>query len=228
MTTNPDTLVHEQRQAPSNGILSGMVLAWGTAIFVIGIGFFYPHLAAPFDSALSLGFLDAFMVSVLLMFLHKVESYFTLEYEQCPVYATTGRARWAQDSREAVFLAFCGTFLGLALAIALMLRGGYWPLLILAIWMAQGVHEWHHSAKSLTQGSYYSGTVTGLMFVVHVNMVLFPEWYSLLHTTSDLPFYAYYAVQPVFFVGFVVEHHGWLLKNQPQTAPLLAETPLGQ
>ena len=37
----------------------------------------------------------------------------------------------------------------LLVAISLMLRGGYWPLLILSVWVAFGVHEWHHLAKTL-------------------------------------------------------------------------------
>ena len=192
------------------GLLSAMVLTWGTGLVAVLGGAFFPAWVTAFDQPVSKGLLDAFLVSIGVMVLHKLESYLTGEYEVCPVYVTNGEQRWARDARQAMFVSFVGTFLVLIIALALVMRGGYWPLLLLSVWMAQGVHEWHHLAKSLAAGRYYPGSVTSLFYVLSVVLWVFPEWVVLIDGPTRAITLGYWAIQPAVFLGFYLEYRSWL------------------
>jgi hypothetical protein len=199
----------DETALPGNGMLSGMVLTWGTAIVVLAAGLGSEEVRAGFDRPLAPAVLDGFGLTILFMLIHKVESYLTGEFDQCPVYLTAARASWATDVRRVNFVVFVGTLLTMMTVLYLVLLGGHWPLLLLAIWLAQGQHEWHHAAKSLAQRSYYPGTVTGLLFVASVQGLFFPAWAEAVGLGSGWRL-AYVAVQPLIFLCFYLEHRAWL------------------
>jgi hypothetical protein len=202
-----------QSSFPKNGLLSGMILPALAAATALLIGFFLPNVAQIFSGTPSIAFLNSFLVSICLMTVHKIESYLTHEYDVCPVYLTNGQASWAQNPRQAIFVAFVSTFIGMSFMMFLIFKGPPWPLLLLSIWMAQGLHEFHHSAKSLAQKSYYSGTISALLFTAQIDIFVFPKWYGDLGLASTAGFYAYYLIQPVVFLGFYLEHRGWLVRK---------------
>lgn len=202
-----------QPQYPKNGALSGMILPALAAIAALVTGLFLSNVAQIFAGTPSNSLLNAFFVSICLMAIHKIESYLTHEYDVCPVYLTNGQSSWAQNPRQAIFVAFVSTFIGMSFVLFLVFKGSPWPLLLLSIWMSQGLHEFHHSAKSLAQKSYYSGTISALLFVAQIDVFVFPKWYGELGLASDVGFYLYYLIQPVVFLGFYLEHRGWLAKS---------------
>lgn len=204
--------------APSNGLLSGMILTALAALAALVTGFFLPGTAQVFAGTPSDTLLNAFFISICLMTAHKIESYLTHEYNVCPVYLTNGQAAWAQNARQAIFVAFVSTFIGMCFVTLLALKGSPWPKLLLFVWMAQGLHEFHHSAKALAQKSYYSGTVSALFFTAQIDVFVFPKWYAELGLASNAGFYFYYLIQPVVFLGFYLEHRRWLAKTQPALA----------
>lgn len=201
--TKPETTL------PSNGLLSGMVLTWGTAALALTLGVASPTLTAPFDRLPSPALLDAFGLTVVLMLVHKVESYLTAEFDHCPVYLTAARASWATDVRRVNFVVFVGTLLAMLMVLYLVMLGGRWPLLLLTVWLAQGLHEWHHAAKSLAQRSYYPGTATGLCFVALMQALFFPAWADAVALPEGWR-WTYAAAQPLVFLGFFLEHRVWL------------------
>lgn len=197
---------------PPNGLLSGMILPAIAGVCAVIVGLFCPEMASVFNTPITVPLLNGFGISILLMVVHKIESYFTYEYNVCPVYLTNGQKSWAQNPRQAIFVAFVGTFLLMMGAVFLVMKGGVWPRLLLSIWLAQGLHEWHHSAKSLAQRSYYSGTVSALLFVLHIDFCVAPLWFDTLLLSAEIKTLAlqmYYGIQPVVFIGFYLEHRKW-------------------
>lgn len=194
---------------PKNGLLSGMCITWMSGAVALAAGLLYAPAQRAFDTAPPEALLDAFLVTVVVMAVHKVESYLTGEFNQCPVYFTSGNASWAQNPRQAIFAAFVSTFLGMMFLVYLTMRGGHWPMLLMGVWAAQGLHEYHHSAKSLARRSYYPGTVTGLLFAAAVGGLLFPAWAGALGVSGPL-FYAFYAAQPLVLLAFYLEDRRWL------------------
>lgn len=193
-------------EAPSNGLLSGMIITWLSVVGILFWGIFFPSWMTPFFVNPSPEFLNAFLVSIIIMAIHKYESFYFEEYNHCPVYLTSGRKTWAKNSREAIFLPFVGTFLGLTFLLYFSLCGQPWTMLIPIVWLAQGLHEIHHSAKALAQKKYYPGTVSSIVYVLQINLLLYPAWWNALAASNQAVFYFYYLVQPFVFAGFYFEH----------------------
>ncbi|MBT3984332.1 MAG: HXXEE domain-containing protein [Bacteriovoracaceae bacterium] len=198
---------------PKAGILSSMVITLVTAALAIIVGLFVPVLAQRFNASASSELVNSFLISIVLMVAHKLESYFTNEYDHCPVYLHASTKSWGQKPRQAVFVGFVGTFLAMAFINYLLVKGPPWTLLILAAWASQGLHELHHSAKSLAQKSYYPGTITSIIFVAYGASSFFPKWSALVNTGGHDITAWYYAVMPFIFVGFYFEHKWWLKKK---------------
>ncbi len=186
-----------------------MVLTWGTALVVLVIGFFIPSLARIFDVELSGEIRGAFLVSVTLMLVHKIESYFFKEYDRCPVYLGVERSSRAGNVRQTQFVVFVSTFLLMMYVVVLVMSGPPWPLLLITVWLAQGLHEIHHGAKTLVERRYYPGVISSLVFVLHVCLFIFPKWYSEAGLDSPFIYYAYYALVPLVFAAFALEHRKW-------------------
>lgn len=205
---------------PKAGALSGMAVTWvtGAALFFVGVAL--PSLHPIFAGQPSTRLLNLLLVSLGIMTLHKIESYFTHEFDHCPVYLSLKSAAWAREPRQAVFVTFCSVFLALTLVIALSMRGSPWLLLLPGVWSAQGLHEIHHSAKSLSRRGYYPGTLTALVFVAFIDAFFFPEYFSLLRVEGRAALFAFYALQPLLFFAFFVEDRAWLRKLG-ERAPLL-------
>ncbi len=194
---------------PGNGLLSGMVLTWGTALVLVPLGLFHGPTIALLDHPPSNALIDVFGLSILVMVLHKVESWITGEFDACPVYLTTGRARWAKNVREAQFTMFVATFLGMLILVWLAFKGGHWPMLMLGIWIAQGQHELHHTAKSLSRRRYYPGTATGLVFVATIALGVFPTWCDILGIGAAWRA-AFLGAMPVTLLAFYLEDRWWI------------------
>src|SRR3954447_788531 len=105
-------MTDDKVELPKNGLLSGMIITAVTGAFVIPLGLLVPSFRARFAAPMSLELMHLFFASLVLMAAHKVESYWFKEYEQCPVYLTSGRASWAQDPKQAIFVSFVTTFIG--------------------------------------------------------------------------------------------------------------------
>lgn len=204
MRGTSDTQAFEVHAPPKNGLLSGMAVTWLTALAAVASGLFVAPLHPYFARVPSDELVALFLASILLMGAHKVESYCTGEFEQCPVYQTLARAPWAGDVRRAMFVVFCSIFVGAMVLCYLVLRGAPWPLLLLAVWCAQGLHEIHHSAKSLARRRYYPGTTTAITFTLFMDVAFVPTYVSHLGGPA-WSLVLYYAAQPLLLGAFYVE-----------------------
>jgi hypothetical protein len=200
----------DETAMPKNGVLSGMAITYGIALLALGTGLLLPSVRAVLMRAPSAALLDGMLLSIAVMAVHKAECWWRREYEVCPVYITAARGR---DGRETLFIGFVITFLAMMAFVYLVLLGPPWPLLMLAVWIAQGLHEIHHAAKSVAARRYYPGTATALLFVGAIDVFVFPRWLALVDTEPRLWFWAFYAAQPILFAAFVLEHQRWLRKT---------------
>lgn len=205
---------------PNNGPLSGMIIPAVTGVAALAGGLLSPEVRDVFAAQPSEVLRHGFLASICLMTAHKLESYLTHEYKVCPVYLTNAQSAWGKDPRQAMFVSFVATFLGMSFVSYLMMEGSPWPMLLLSVWMAQGLHELHHSAKSLARGSYYSGTISALLFTGFTDWRLFPEWYAQLNLHSNLGLTLFYAVQPIVFGAFYLEHKDWMKKLAQLRMPI--------
>ncbi len=208
------------RRYPKNGILSGMVLTYGSGIVAGIIGLGIPSWRAVFEAEASPQLLNYFLVSIFVLIAHKVESYFWGEYDACPVYRTLGEGAKANPRQQTFLTAIPLMMIGLLL-VAMVMRGSPWVLLFFLIWAGQGLHEWHHLAKTLAARRYYPGLFTGLAFVGSVALLVFPAWVESLGVDRTWWYRIYYGLHPVIIIAFYLEHRGYLakLKDQPP-APL--------
>ena len=183
-----------------------MILPAITAAVVLPLSGLSSTFRSHFDAPLTPAFQWAFFASAVLMALHKVESFWFAEYDQCPVYVSQN----ADNPRKAVFLAFVPIFIGMLFFAFLGFLGPPWHLITLTIWLGQGAHELHHTAKSLARGRLYPGFVTSVLFVGVMSLSLFPLWHDAVIGARGLIFYGYYAALPVLFLGFYFEDRKWI------------------
>jgi len=200
---------------PRNGLLSGMILPGLAAALAVPLGLLSPAFRSHFAAPLSPEFQGVFLASVVLMALHKVESFWRGEYDQCPVYVSQAQSPSWQNPRKAVFLAFVPIFIGMLLVAYLAFLGPPWHLIILTVWLAQGAHELHHLAKSLARGRLYPGLVTSVLFVGVMSFGLFPRWHDAVLGARGLAFYGYYALLPCVLLGFYLEDRKWISRAPP-------------
>jgi hypothetical protein len=191
-----------------------MAITWVTALSAVGTGLLLPSLHPVFAGAPSIRLANFLLASVAVIAAHKVESYVTREFDQCPVYLGIDTAPWAPSVRQAAFVVFCSVFLGLLLLVALVIRGGPWPMLALAVWAAQGLHELHHAAKSVARRAYYPGTATAVLFVLFMDLGFVPAYVAELALGSGVRgvILAYWLSQPLVFLAFWLEDLAWLRK----------------
>lgn len=123
-----------------------------------------------------------FLVSIALMFLHKIECWWMHEWLDSPffqwLHARGGiLAESPEDAfGETVFLAFVTwLFIGLIMGV-LTLWGGWGPHIALGIWGLTELLEWHHLIKTVQRGEYYVGLGTAMVFLAF--MLLY--WRELL------------------------------------------------
>lgn len=195
---------------PKNGPLSGMLLTGLAAAITLPLAIFSPGFRSHFETPLSRELLGVFFVSAVLMALHKLESFWFEEYEQCPVYVTSGETPWAHNPRKAVFLGFVPTFIGMLFVTCLAFLGPPWHLIVLTVWLGQGAHELHHVAKSLSRGRLYPGSVTSILFVGVMWLGLFPLWHDAVFAARGLAFYGTYAALPLVVLAFFLEDRKWI------------------
>jgi hypothetical protein len=199
--------VTKKKIAP-NGLLSGMTIPAVVGAAVILIGLFSPALRAHFGAALTPELRGVFLASIVVMVLHKAESYWAGEFDRCPTYLTTGR-KWEDNPRRAMFLSFVPTFLGMLLVTFLAFMGPPWHLLLLTVWLAQGVHELHHSAKSLARGRPYPGVFSSVVFVGVTAVLMYPRWWDQVLGARGPAFPAFYALLPLVWAAFYFEDKRW-------------------
>lgn len=191
---------------PRHGLLSGMIVPGIAAAVVLPLAIFSSTFRSYFDQPLTAPLQLAFFASVVLMALHKVESFWFAEYDQCPVYTSQPQ----DNPRKAVFLAFVPIFIGMLIFSFLGFIGPPWHLITLTIWLGQGVHELHHTAKSLARGRLYPGIVTSVLFVAVMSLGLFPLWHDAVLGDRGVLFFSYYLALPAVFLGFYLEDRRWI------------------
>ena len=106
--------------------------------------------------------------SIIVMFLHKVECYYTNEYNVCPVYQEKIMPMSNGGGvAHAIFLTFCfWFFLFLVVVTAIFASEGRALKTLLGIWILTFVHEIHHPIQTLMDGTYYSGTITAYLYTL--------------------------------------------------------------
>jgi hypothetical protein len=187
-----------------------MLLTGATAVVVVSLGLACSAFLERFKAPMSPALLRAVGCSIVIMALHKAESFWFDEYDQCPVYVTAGASSWTANPRKAVFVSFVPTFIGMLALLFLALAGPPWHLVIVTIWMGQGLHEIHHSAKTLARRRIYPGLFTAILFVAVQSFWLFPLWHDLVIGSRGAFFYGYYALLPFIFLAFYIEDKSWI------------------
>jgi len=201
---------------PSNGPLSGMIITAFTALIVVALSLTHESFRNLFSAPLSARLLQFFFFSIGMMTLHKIESFWFQEYDQCPVYLTSGLAPWAKNPRKAIFLSFVTAFIGMLFVVYLALLGPPWHLILITVWLAQGLHELHHAAKSLARRKIYPGLFTSLCFVMIQSLGIFPLWHDQIFRERGSFFFGYYALLPLVFLAFFLEDFHWTSRT-PKT-----------
>lgn len=130
-----------------------------------------------------------FLISVILMFAHKVECWLLHEWLDSPffqwLYQSGGIiAENPEDAfGEMVFFAFISwLFAGLFMGFLIM-RGGWGPHIALGIWGLTGILEWHHLGKTFVRDEYYGGLGTAMPFL----LFMFYYWWELAKQVERLP-----------------------------------------
>lgn len=140
------------------------------------------HIDSPSDALK-----NRFIIAVFLMFLHKVECWWTDEWLESPFFqALIHSAYWMGMEHDAIvgeamflsfiFWLFCGLIMGW-----LILRGGIWPTVALGVWGLTYVLEWHHLIRSVARGGYYSGLFTAIAYLSFGLLFYLPEWFRHIH-----------------------------------------------
>jgi hypothetical protein len=197
---------------PHNGPLSGMIITAAAAVVTFPLVYFNDTVRARFDRAIGDDITSLFMLGAIVMALHKLESLLTHEYEHCPVYLTQAH-QWGSDPARAIFVTFVPTFLGMLMIVALALFGPPWHLAIVTVWLAHGLHELHHVAKSISRRRIYPGLVSSILFVAVQSGLLFPQWYALVVGERGALFDAYYLALPLVVLAYYVEDRRWIART---------------
>jgi hypothetical protein len=191
-----------------NGPLSGMTIPAAAGAAVLLIGLFSESLRPRFGAALTPELRRVFLASIVVMILHKAESYWAGEFDVCPTYLNTEK-RFGGSTRKAMFLSFVPTFLGMLVVTYLAFVGPPWHLLLLTVWLAQGVHELHHSAKSAARGRPYPGVFTSVLFVGVTALLMYPRWWDQVVGSRGAMFPVFYALLPIIWAAFYLEDKRW-------------------
>ena len=107
-----------------------------------------------------------FVFSVGLMFLHKLESYYTNEFNVCPVYYHIRLHITNKSISEANFKIFCFWFFSMLFLITSLIITDMQSLpYLFLLWIFMFIHEIHHPIQSFINKSYYSGSFTAWIYV---------------------------------------------------------------
>ena len=185
-----------------------MIITGLTGAIVLPVAFLSSAFRSHFEAPMSERFQLMFFASLILMALHKAESFWFAEFDQCPVYLSQP----TDNPRKALFMGFVPTFVGMTFLLFLGFLGPPWHLIVLTVWLGQGVHELHHLGKSLARKRSYPGVVTSVLFVLVMSFGLFPLWHDAVIGARGLIFYAYYAALPLVFLGFYFEDRRWIAR----------------
>lgn len=133
-----------------------------------------------------------FGIAISLMFLHKVECWFSEEWLDSPFFlAIVNSAYWAglepaAIEGELMFLVFCvWLFIGLAMGW-LVMWGGSGPGIALAIWGFTFILEWHHVFRTIGRGEYYPGIATAVVYLPF-GLLYWRELLQHAHLSSEPP-----------------------------------------
>lgn len=186
-----------------------MALTGVAVVGMLAVGLAVPSLHPALAGGVPDGLRDAFALSVGLMVAHKIESYAAREWEVCPVYRTLVHDAVQRPLGEVLFLTLIPAVLGAFVLIALLVRGGPWPLLVLGMWLGQGLHEWHHLGKSLARRRYYPGLVTGTLFAAHAAGAYAPAWLAAVGGAPTWGAAAFAGLALAALVAFYLEDRAW-------------------
>lgn len=101
-------------------------------------------------------------ISVVIMFIHKVESFYTYEWILSPFYNKV--VAIADSEGEAAFITLVILVFGIFVTALMLLKGGNWPLVWLSIYGFMFFIEIHHTIKAIIFENYYSGLYTAWIF----------------------------------------------------------------
>lgn len=82
-------------------------------------------------------------------------------------------------------------------------------MILIMVWIAQGLHEMHHTAKTLVRRKIYPGLFSSMAFVSVMSFKLFPLWHDVLFSQRGFLFTAYYALLPIIFLIYFIEDKIW-------------------
>ena len=105
-----------------------------------------------------------FLLSVLLMFVHKVECYFTSEWQVAPAYLLIQHLNFSAGKK--VFLTFIIT---LFFSLLWLITATCWKfglIAFLAFWGLTFFLEIHHSVRSILSDGYYSGFYSSIIYIL--------------------------------------------------------------
>mgnify|MGYP001231449923 CR=1 FL=1 len=110
------------------------------------------------------------IISYVLMILHKVESYYTNEWDVDPIYTKLSR------TKSSLFIVFVGTFLLMNMLVVCLIVDPNWRYFFLSIWGAQLITEIHHVSKAVARNKYYSGAYSGFALALYGCLSFFPNY----------------------------------------------------
>ena len=105
-------------------------------------------------------------------------------------------------------------FFAVLFLVGLAMAGPPWHLIIIImIWLAQGLHELHHSAKSAARRRIYPGLFSSLAFVTVQACWIFPLWWDAVVGTRGSAFTSCILVLPLVWIAFYVEDRDWIFRT---------------
>lgn len=123
-----------------------------------------------------------YLGSILLMLLHKMESYLSQEWEYAPTFQFI--LSLGLDPGPLVFLTFvCLMFTGLFLSFLLVaFRWGQWFLI--TAWGLTFILELLHLIRTIHSGSYYSGSLTASLYIAF-GVFYWREWWRSIKRPQE-------------------------------------------
>lgn len=186
---------------PPLPMVKAMWLLW-IFVFLISVGYLqYPSFAKNFTFNQEIK--DSLFVSILLMNLHKFESYYQKEWVHTKIFGSNSLVFTRESAQRLIYITFVGTFLLMLIPAYLVLNSSTTQALVFLVWSAQGYVELHHLAKTIFRGYYYPGTFTGLLFFFYQNSTFLPivinalklpdfDYNTIRYTTGTLGVLVFY------------------------------------
>lgn len=124
-----------------------------------------------------------FLLSIILMLVHKIECFQTTEWKFAPIYLYI--LDLGLDQGKMLFLTFVTMlFVGLFCCF-IIISWRHGQLFFLLFWGGTFILEFHHFIRFLISGSYYSGLYTGIVYMIF-GVIYWGELIRHFHFLKDL------------------------------------------